>query len=150
MTINARVLQFATRHLNQRVGRGECFDLADRALRAAGAQSAADYGEITAHGDYQWGLGVATPQPGDIIQFRNYRVDIDNESGVGFETRGSPNHTAIIASVGENGVVEVLEQNVYNVRKVKRNTLYLQSGRGIRVTGTFRIYRPQPRDTDNG
>jgi hypothetical protein len=40
----------------------------------------------------------------------------------------------------------VFEQNVYDVRKVQRNTLYLQNGDGIRISGTFRIYRPQPRE----
>ena len=88
---------------------------------------------------------LSSVQPGDIVQFRNYRVDINNATGVGFETRGSPNHTAIVASVGRNGVIEVFEQNVYDVRLVKRNTLYFQNGTGIRVSGQFNFYRPQPR-----
>jgi hypothetical protein len=46
---------------------------------------------------------------------------------------------------GANGVIEVFEQNVYNVRLVKRNTLYFQNGNGIRISGQFIIYRPQPR-----
>jgi hypothetical protein len=147
MTINQQVVLYARNHLNRRVRRGECYDLAHRALLAANASSAPDYGRITATADYVWGLRVmlASAQAGDIIQFRNYRVDIDNETGVGFQTRGSPNHTAIIASVGANGVIEVFEQNVYNVKTVKRNTLYFQNGNGIRVTGQFIIYRPQPR-----
>jgi hypothetical protein len=147
MTISQQVVRYAQSHLNKRIGRGECFDLADRALRAANASSAADYGPITANADYVWGLRVmlGSAQPGDIIQFRNYRVDINNAQGVGFETRGNPNHTAIVASVGANGVIEVFEQNVYNVRTVKRNTLYFQNGNGIRVSGQFIIYRPQPR-----
>ena len=148
MTIGQQVAQFARSHMNQKVGRrGECFDLADQALRAAGAASAADYGQVTANADYQWGLSVmlSSVRPGDIVQFRNYRVEIDNEQGEGFETRGNPNHTAIVASVGENGVIEVFEQNVYGVRRVKRNTLYFESGNGITVSGRFTFYRPQPR-----
>ena len=141
------IVRFAEQHLNRRVGRGECFDLADRALRAAGAETASDRGPISASGDYEWGLRVLlrSVQPGFIVQFRNYRVDIDNASGVGFETRGSPNHTAIVASVGEGGVIDVFEQNVYNVRRVQRNTLYFENRPGIRISGQFHFYRPQPR-----
>ena len=83
MTINSDVVQFARTNLNRRVGRrGECFDLADRALRAAGALSADHYGAITRDADYVWGLRVmlSSVRPGDIVQFRNYRADINNET----------------------------------------------------------------------
>ena len=58
MTINQEVLAFASSKIGQTVGRGECVDLADQALRNAGALSYGDYGEITPDGDYEWGLAV--------------------------------------------------------------------------------------------
>ena len=150
MSINMQVVQFARSHMNRSVGRGECYDLAHLALESAGAASAPDYGEITPRGDYQWGLGVmlGSVKAGDIVQFRNYRVDIDNEQGTGFETRGNPNHTAIVASVGQAGVLEVFEQNVGDMKRVMRRTLYFQNDNGITVTGQFKFYRPQPRNDD--
>ncbi len=146
MTIHEQVLRFARTRLDRKVGRGQCFDLADQALRAAGAASASDYGEVTPRADYVWGLRVmvSSVRPGDIVQFRNYRVDFETADGTGFETRGNPNHTAIVASVSDNGVFEVYEQNVYNVQAVRRNTLYFERGDGIRITGSFQFYRPQP------
>lgn len=38
-----------------KVGSGECFDLADQALKDAGAKSAGDYGPVTPESDYRWG-----------------------------------------------------------------------------------------------
>ncbi len=55
MTINAQVLQYCARNLGTGVGRGECYDLADLALRGAGAKSAPDFGTITDEADYVWG-----------------------------------------------------------------------------------------------
>jgi len=43
------------------VGRGECYDLADHALKHAGAKSAPDYGKINHDGDYRWGKAVNLP-----------------------------------------------------------------------------------------
>jgi hypothetical protein len=147
MTIHEDVLRFARTNLNKKVGRGQCFDLVDQALRAAGAASAADYGPVGRNADYEWGLGVmvGSVRPGDIVQFRNYRVDFETEAGTGYETRGAPNHSAIVASVGEGGVIEVFEQNVYGVQLVKRNTLYFVGREGVRISGSFRYFRPQPR-----
>ena len=149
MSINQRVAQFAQNHLGQRVRRGECFDLADRALRSAGAASAADYGRVTPRGDYQWGLGVmpSSAQVGDIVQFRNFRVDFSDERGEGWETRGAPNHTAIIAAVEGDGRFEIWEQNYNNVRRVTRTIIYLTSNPPrSRVSGRVSVYRPQPAD----
>jgi hypothetical protein len=39
-----RIVSYASRRRGERVGDGECFTLVDRALRAADAKSAADYG----------------------------------------------------------------------------------------------------------
>src|SRR3954467_482185 len=84
-----RVLGFARRQHGSRVGNGECFTFADRALSTAGARSASDFGTVTPNADYVWGSAVSLPdlQPGDVIQMRDYRFDrevaVDNPDGSG-------------------------------------------------------------------
>lgn len=67
------VVHAARSDLGHRVGHGECWDLADRALRDAGARSSTTTGR---NDDYVWGDPVAlnAVTPGDILQFRNYVV----------------------------------------------------------------------------
>ena len=147
MSINQDVHTYASGQLGTQVGDGECFTLADTALRRAGARSASDYGTITPDADYRWGNAVNLRQliPGDIIQFRDYEVIIttvtttrtetggggwSEETNTQTETQSRPHHTAIVDNVLANGVTSVLEQNVGtgSLRKtVQRNTLYFQS-----------------------
>ena len=135
------VVQYATSNTGQIVGRGECFDLADAALRGAGALSAADYGEISADADYEWGLAVMlhSALPGYVVQFRNYSCSTVTQiternaqgqitgEGEEIEEHFRPHHTAIIASTNATGPVTVFEQNANNVRSVQRNELHFTS-----------------------
>jgi hypothetical protein len=160
--IAEQILAFVRRNRDQRVGNGECFTLADRALRGAGAKSAADYGSVTPDADYVWGLSVALRdlQPGDVIQLRGYRYErtVETEHPDGSESteeevQERPHHTAIVESVGANGQVTVLEQNAPEGAAVTRNVLFFsnrQDSAGgqtttVRVSGTFWFYRAQPR-----
>ena len=120
-------------------GDGECFALADQALKAAGAKSAADFGAVTADADYKWGTAVSTLNdalPGDIIQFRNFKIvtttttvtttthadgSVDTQTSTDMQTLGRPHHTAIIWSQSGSGVANVLEQNVDPGGKVVQN-----------------------------
>jgi hypothetical protein len=157
-----RILGFARRQRGSRVGNGECYTFADRALSTSGARSAGDYGDVTPNADYVWGSSVslADLQPGDVIQMRDYRYDrevsVNNPDGSGstdtdFEER--PHHTAIVESVEGNGAVTVLEQNAPRGSGVRRSHLFFSNstttaGRRtttIRVQGTFWFYRPQAR-----
>jgi hypothetical protein len=157
-----RIVAFARRRRGEVFGDGECFTLADRALRAAGAKSAADFGEVTHDGDYIWGTAVGRTdlQPGDIIQLRNYRCEIesttehaDGSDDIVTQTEERPHHTAIVESIGANGIVTVLEQNYPEGAPVTRNRLHLttttySSGSTTtraEVGGTFWFYRPQAR-----
>jgi hypothetical protein len=155
------IVAYAARRQGDRVGDGECFARADRALRAAGGRSAADYGEITPDGDYVWGsdVSLAGLRPGDIIQFRDYRYErtvvTEDSRGTTEETRTEerPHHTAIVERVEGDGAVTVWEQNSPAGSAVRRTPLYFSSGTTrsgrrtitVRVTGTFWFYRPQPR-----
>jgi hypothetical protein len=160
--IGDHVLGFVRRQRGTKVGNGECFTLADRALNNAGARSASDYGTVTPSADYVWGSSVSLSdvQPGDLIQMRDYRYDreviVSNPDGSGstdtdFQER--PHHTAIVESVGSNGAVTVLEQNAPRGSAVSRSTLFFTNGSTtaghkkttVRVQGTFWFYRPQAR-----
>lgn len=106
--LRAQVVAFARQKIGDRVGSGECFDLADRALRDAGANSAADFGQVTPNGNYRWGTSINLSQlrPGDIIQFRNYRYvrRITEADGSWAEDEQErPHHTAIVDSIDGGG-----------------------------------------------
>lgn len=137
---NDRVRQWAVDHLGQQVGDGECFALVDQALRNSGDKSAADFGQVGPNVDYVWGTAttLASLRPGDLIQFRNYRVRVvtvtvrrttlpdggwDESTQTQERTDTRPHHSAVVDAVGSGGEVTVLEQNVGGVRRVRRNTL---------------------------
>jgi hypothetical protein len=160
-SIPESVVTFASQNMGQRVGDGECFALADSALRSAGAKSAASYGTIVPDADYVWGTEVSLPglKPGDIIQFRDYRYRklVVKEDDKNIDEKESsedrPHHTAIVERVGADGVVTVLEQNSPQGSAVHRTTLYFKNSESesggqktkVTVTGAFWFYRPQPR-----
>jgi hypothetical protein len=160
--VGVRILGYVRRQRGSRVGNGECFTLADRALSGAGARSASDYGSVSPNADFVWGttVNLADLQPGDVIQFRDYRYDREvstsNADGSGssdtdFQER--PHHTAIVETVDGNGAVTVLEQNAPEGSAVGRSHLFFSGGSTttghttttIRVQGTFWFYRPQTR-----
>lgn len=78
--LGAQVVAFAERFKGQQVGRGECVDLADEALKSAGAKSYGDFKDIVSpsdrYGNYHWSsteVHLMAALPGDIIQFSHYR-----------------------------------------------------------------------------
>ncbi len=162
--MGAQIVAWAEARRNQHVPNGQCFALVDQALRAAGARSAADYGRITGDADYVWGspTDLEDLQPGDVIQFRNYRCTRvwATEELEGTRPDGEPgteerlHHTAIVQQVSSDGGVWVLEQNSPVGAPVSETKLYfvsatLTSGRDI-TTIDFEAeqiwyYRPQPR-----
>jgi len=127
-SLGQQVHTWANNRLAQQVGDGECFALADQALRASGARSAADYGQVTANADYVWGTAVqlVDVQTGDVLQFRNYSVTVEvtvtstktfrdgsteETEETRTETYGRPHHTAIVSAKLSGGQLRVLEQN---------------------------------------
>jgi hypothetical protein len=165
--------KFASDNSGQQVGDGECYALADQALKKVGAKSADSYGKITPTADYVWGDAVTVTQAraGDVIQFKNYTVTITVKTKVvnadgswdeqtHIETLSRPHHTALVAKTGTNGTTTVYEQNVNNARTVQTNELEFVSHddppqtttsggttttvtRSVKVTGTAKFYRPQ-------
>src|SRR4051794_25684175 len=75
-TISELVVYFGTTHIGQKVGRGECWDLPDDALKFAKAKTPNDLGQDL----YVWGdeiKNLADAQPGDILQFEGVQIRRD-------------------------------------------------------------------------
>ena len=160
-TVDAQViLNYASENEGKHVGKlKQCWDLANLALKKAGAKSAGDYGVVTADSDDVWGtsVGVDGAKPGDVVQFRDYGFDAQDTYPDGAAVNGPAeargHHTAIVKSVGSNGEIEVWEQNAPTGSKIRKIKLYFKDAeidlpdgvkRKIKVTGKFWIYRPQP------
>jgi hypothetical protein len=149
-----RIRDYAEGRRGTTVGRGECADLATAALRSAGARASYP----SADGHYVWGqqLPAAFAEPGDILQFRNFRAVIRNDDGTGFiETRGHPHHTAVVIENPGNGTLRVAEQNMrYGGAAQADRTVSVVSvfianqtttdRRTVTVQGGIWAFRPQP------
>src|SRR5262249_21646351 len=135
------------------VGHGECWDLGELALKAAGAQTSTDLTpNFRADSDFVWGTPVKDlkdVEPGDILQFRDHVVTVTtkteykSESGAWWMTETKttyrrqgqtrpdgtrPGHTAIVnGKVDEQGRVQILEQHVGKKEQVYSNTLYTRN-----------------------
>ncbi|MBX3170382.1 MAG: CHAP domain-containing protein [Candidatus Eremiobacteraeota bacterium] len=160
------VLDFAKSKQGQKVGSGECFDLADQALKKNGFKTASDYGPVTKDGDYQWGKEVplGESKPGDVLQFRDYENETttrtENDKGwqEKTETSSRPHHTAVVVANDGKGNITVLEQNAPKGSKVTQRVLHMGNGtntsekNGTTTTetqttnGTVTAYRPEPKE----
>ncbi len=151
------VLNFAQGKQGKKVGSGECFDLADQALKKNGFKTASDYGEVTPDGDYQWGKPVPLNEskPGDVLQFRDYnnKTTTSNDKEERWKTEERPHHTAIVVANDGKGNITVLEQNAPEGSPVTKRTLNFgnnsQESGGTTTThetsGTVIAYRPEPK-----
>ena len=138
-TTSQQVVNWARAQKGKQVRKGECWDLADAALRQAGAKSSADLGPMDEDANYVWGdeiKDLKDVQPGDVLQFRDFTITTtvetetrypDGSSATASEEKSfdRPHHTAIVSEVGSSGVLKILEQNVDpGGRKVQLNTLH--------------------------
>ncbi len=160
--LSRKVFEYAVFRFGRIVGSGECFDLADYALKNLNAKTAKDYGKITPFAHYVWGKLINYQQaiPGDIIQFSNYKMTttITEDGYTPYKSQGTVergHHTAVVHKVKSNGEMIVLEQNVNKSRKVQKNSLFFGSSTTykngkekiiVKVTGTFKFYRAQPKE----
>ncbi len=134
---NAALLKYAKTQLLKKVGTGECYDYAEAALKDAKALTAADImgkANINPDAEYIWGdeIPLSDVQPGDIIQFRNYKMTYDETKADGSGETGffeSPHHTAIVEEITDraNGVFKVLHQNTPQGRVVVRQNLAFEN-----------------------
>jgi hypothetical protein len=126
LTTNQKVVVWARGKLGHKIGRGECWDLGEAALKQAGASTSSDLGPLGADTDYVWGdpIDLAKVEPGDILQIRNHVVTTSTvieykfkDGSVVTETQESTakrgHHTAIVNGMADsNGRLPTLEQHV--------------------------------------
>lgn len=122
------IVRFAEQQFGARVGNGECWTLADEALKSvSGVSHALGY-------TFGQAVSVSEAMPGDIIQLRDCKFVLPNG---GRQTAGMPDHTAVVTCKTGPTSMQVLEQNPNPVSKGSYdfNTM---------VSGTFKIYRVYP------
>jgi len=127
-----RVAAYAEAAMGRRVGRGECWDLAQYALNDAGARW---------DGFYGFGNRLDTNehvvQRGDIVQFEGVLVERVTATSMEQATMG--HHTAIVLSVQGSGHFLLAHQNFGRAgRKVSRYELVMTDVK----RGTITFYRP--------
>ena len=147
--LSAAVLQYALDHEGEKVGkRGECWDLAQEALKALG-------GDTSRTTKYDWGRTITMQQagPGDIIQFGpRCKYTITNADGKWMQWSTGPMHTAIITQVYPSGrSFAILHQNYNNKKLVTPLDWFFSIGqfthKGQSITisevgGKAKFYRP--------
>jgi len=128
---NKHILAFTKQAIGTTVGRGECWDLAQKAL---------DYSGSIWKKPFQFGFPLKkgdAPLPGDIIQFQSTRFEWQKGNRSGWKQLGAPNHTSIVYAVkGSN--IQLAHQNVNGVRKVFLDSIDLNHI----VSGSYKIFRP--------
>lgn len=128
--LNQRIVEYAVKQMGQQVGNGECWTLANEALKAVGARHP---------GTCVWGRPLQPDEevyPGDVIQFTSVKL----ETRTSKQTLGMPNHTAIVGQVVSPGVYLILQQNTGGKtgKVVSQGTIDLST----KTEGTLEIYRP--------
>jgi hypothetical protein len=132
--LNGNVLGFVAKVMGTTVGRGECWDLAQRALDL----NLADWNRPSSFGLL---LNPETDEikAGDIIQFNSVKITDKLPDGrMRRETLGAPDHTAVIYKVLGKKQYTLAHQNVGGKRIVMTSDVNLAKA----VGGKYWIYRP--------
>jgi hypothetical protein len=133
-SLNDMVLTYVKGVIGKNIGSGECWDLAQEALDATGA----DWSR-----PLNYGMLIDPSKdpiaPGDIIQFKSVRLrsKLPN-GGMMYRTLGAPDHTAIIMRVEGVKKYTVAHQNSDGKRYVITSEVDLD----CMITGRYWIYRP--------
>jgi len=130
--LNRFIIAFVDSKMNQKVGRGECWDLAAKALDTAGAKW---------DGKFGFGRKLSPGEeilPGDIIQFKRAKIKyVENNS---LYTRVLKQHTGIIYSMKGKKQFDMANQNTEeHGRKVSLTYIDFDKIK----SGKYFIYRPE-------
>ncbi|CAM5437090.1 hypothetical protein [Rhodanobacter lindaniclasticus] len=124
-SINQKVVIWASGKVGRTVGKGECWDLAELALKHAGAKTSADLGPVGDDTNYVWGdsIDIKDVVAGDVLQFRDYEEstvtettyefsDGSSDTSTGTATEEREHHTAIANGEPDaQGALRIFEQN---------------------------------------
>ncbi len=152
--LNAALVRFCRSYLGQKLGNGQCSELAMLGLPAIGAQmdlnnqwgtpvctyAAAGgrrYIQIAPVGKTRGNSRKPNIKPGDLIQYENVKFERRWDGGYSFHEY--PHHTSVIEQVSRDGnTLKVLQQNVNNTQFIVETLVYLPD----QTEGTMRITRP--------
>ena len=130
--LNKKILAFVEASIGKKIGRGECWDLAQKPLDKFDA----DWNGLLKYGK------VVNPKkvdifPGDIIQFERVIVKYEQD---GYKmTEQFAHHTAIVYRVDAKGSYQIAQQNTsFTGRKVGVSALRLEDIKKGKIT----FYRP--------
>ena len=149
------VANWSESKLDQQVGDGECWTLANNALVAVGSQlssrgqepcmpsqsyvhGALIYSFLPAKSlrpDPRGSISGAGVTRGDIVQL--CEAHFVAKDGMSEKCAGAPDHTAVIVGVESQGVIKVVEQNVGGVKRVRAGSYDMSE----LVKGEVRIFR---------
>jgi hypothetical protein len=130
--MNQKIVQLARAKMKKKVGRGECWDLAEYVL----TETAADWDHMYVYGR------LINPKkecvlPGDIIQFENVKVRW--KSGNTQNTTTMAHHTAIVTEIVSKDEWTIIHQNTDEYgKRVGESPFYPN----LVVSGKMMIYRP--------
>ncbi len=128
---NKDVLTFTKQAIGTRVGRGECWDLAQQALNFSGSIWRKPH-------HFGFPLKKGEPiLPGDIIQFDSLRLEWKRGNQTGWKQLGFPQHTSIIYAV-KDSQIQLAHQNINGVKKVVLELIDLKHI----ISGSYKIFRP--------
>lgn len=134
LELNSKIIEFINKVMGTTVGRGECWDVAQKALDL----TLADWTRPTAFGQ-PINPETTEVKAGDIIQFSKLTTVEHLSGGVTkTETLGSPAHTAVIYKVLGKKQYTLAHQNVSGNRSVRTSNINLSN----MISGKFWIYRP--------
>lgn len=129
LNINNKIIEFVNSVMGKKVGRGECWDL---------AQAVLDYYSADWKRPTYFGIPLNPEKdniiPGDIIQMYNVRLEYNNK----IEYFGLPEHTAIVYKVISKNNFKIAHQNVAGKRFVILSNFNLKYVK----TGNVKFYRP--------
>lgn len=127
LTTNQKVVIWAHGKLGRTVGRGECWDLGEEALKQASAMTSNELGPVGPDTNYVWGdpvNDISKIEPGDILQIRDHLITTSTRIEYVFQdgstvteknerTAKRGHHTAIVnGKLDANGGVKTYEQHV--------------------------------------
>ncbi len=129
LNINDKVLKYVDKVMGKKVGRGECWDLAQEIL---------DYYSADWIRTLEFGVRLDPEKdkilPGDIVQMRSVKLQYGRTT----EYFGRPKHTAIIYKVIAKGDYILAHQNVAGKRYVLKGKFNLNHMK----SGTIKFFRP--------
>jgi len=131
--LNKQIIDFVNSVIGKKVGRGECWDLANEALKKVNAKW---------DGNFKYGKPVDpfkdSIYPGDLIQFTNVILSYQKDGRQYKEQMAQ--HTAIVYVVEARGVYKIVHQNTsQHGRKVGISNLNLAD----MTKGKTKFYQPE-------